>query len=166
MKWQCSRQICNRTCGNRTCGNRSCNKRCCNKRCCGKRCNGTSTLEVVIAFSLLVVAVTFVGRFVSQVRVGLKDRELSARTEWELRNARERIGSWPVEQITRERIEQLPLSKSLSDRFESAGFVAQVQHIDQPIVAEQVTLAIAGTRDGQKIEPAVVTFWVSAEEKQ
>ncbi len=124
---------------------------------------GTSTLEVVIAFGLLVVALTMVGRFVSQVKSGLRVRELSNRTEWELLNARERIGSWSPEQITRERIEQLPLSKSLTDRFTSAAFVARVTHVDQPIVAEQVTLAIAGELDGQKIEPAVLTFWVPVE---
>ena len=126
----------------------------------------TSSLEIVVAFALLVVAVTLVGRFVSQVKHGLRDRELSARTEWELLNARERIGSWSTEQITRERIEQLPLSKSLTDRFTSVSFVAQVQHVDQPIEAEQVTLAIAGELDGQKIEPAVLTFWVAVEELQ
>ncbi len=125
-----------------------------------ERRTATSTLELVIAFGLLVLAASMVGRFVSQVKRGLKERELSARIEWELINDRELIGSWSPDQITRERIEQIPLSKSLANRLTTGRLVAQVSHIEEPIAAEQVTLAIACERGGQTMEPAVLTFWI------
>jgi hypothetical protein len=121
---------------------------------------GTSTLEVVVAIALLAAATTLVGGFVHQVKAGLRDRELSSRCNWELMNARERIGSWPVGQITLEQIQQISISKSLTDRVASAHLAATIQQIEKPVPAKQVTLAIECELDGQTVQPSVVTFWV------
>lgn len=120
----------------------------------------TSTLEVVVGIALLAAATTLVGGFVHQVKAGLRARELSARCDWELLNARERIGSWPVGQITLEQIQQIPISKSLTDRVASAHLSAAIQQIEKPMPATQVTLAIECELEGQTVQPSVLTFWV------
>ncbi len=123
----------------------------------------TSTAEVIIAVALLAIAASLVGRFVSQVRSGLRDRELSARVGWELQNARERIGSWSTDEITKERIAQLPVSKAVASKLENARLNATVLRIDSPVVATQVTLGLRGELNGQAVQPAVLTFWVPIE---
>ena len=120
----------------------------------------TSTLEVVVSIALLAAATTMVGAFVHRVKVGLRDREFSTRCDWELINARERIGSWPVDQITLEQIRQIPMSESLTSQ--NARLAAAIQLIEEPVPATQVTLAIECERNGQTIQPSVVTFWVPA----
>lgn len=122
--------------------------------------SATSVMEVVVAIALLAAATTMVGGFVHQVKQGLRDRELSARCDWELINARERIGSWPVEQITTEQIQQIPISKPLSDRVVDAHWSSTIQPIEKPRPALQVTLALEFQRNGQTTQPSVVTFWV------
>jgi hypothetical protein len=124
--------------------------------------NAISTMEVVVAIALLAAATTLVGGFVHQVKAGLRDRELSTRCEWELLNARERIGSWPVEQITLQQIQQMPISESLAAQVASARLSAAIQKIEKPVPATQVTLAIECELDGQTVQPSVLTFWVPA----
>ncbi len=120
----------------------------------------TSTLEVVIAVGLLAAAAWSVGQFVHQVHTGLKERELSTRCDLELMNARERIGSWPVERLTLDQIQQLPLSESLRNQMTDAHLTATIQPIEAPRPATQVTLAIECNHKGQTIQPSVLTFWV------
>ncbi len=83
-------------------------------------------MEMLVAISLLAFAVTAMGQFVSQVSSGLRDRELSARIGWEIMNARERIGSWPIDDITVEQIEQLQVSEPLAKSLTAAKFTARV----------------------------------------
>ena len=120
----------------------------------------SSTAEVIIAIALLAIAASLVGRFVSQVRSGLSDRELGARIGWELQNARERIGSWSTDEITAERIGQMQVSKGIAGRIENARLNASVKRIESPVVATQVTLGLQGELKGQTIQPTVLTFWV------
>jgi hypothetical protein len=120
-----------------------------------------TTVEMLVAISLLVFAVTAMGRFVVQVNHGLRDRELSARIDLELMNARERIGSWPIERITSSEIGQLRVSEPLANGLADARFVAAVAEIDQPVRATQVTLALQCTLNSQLAQPAVLTFWVT-----
>ena len=120
----------------------------------------TSTMEVVVAIALLAAATTMVGGFVHQVKAGLRDRELSTRCDWELMNARERIGSWPVEQITLQQIQQIPLSESLTAHIANAHLSASIQKIERPQSATQITIAIEGELNEQTIQPSVLTFWV------
>jgi hypothetical protein len=117
-------------------------------------------MEVIAAIALLAAATTTVGQFVHQVKVGLRDRELSTRCDLELSNARERIGSWSTEQIVPEQIQQIPISESLTARVANAHLSASIQQIEEPLRATQVTLAIECEQDGQKIQPSVLTFWV------
>lgn len=123
----------------------------------------TSTMEVIVAIALLAAATTVVGGFVHRVQKGLRDRELSARFDWELKNTRERIGSWPEEHLTLERIQQIELSKSLlpGDSPETKPrLTASIQKIEKPLPATQITLAIECNLHGQTIQPSIFTFWV------
>jgi len=117
-------------------------------------------MEVLVAIALLAAATTMVGAFVHQVKAGLRDRELSTRCDWELMNARERIGSWPVEQITQQQIQQISISESLTASIANAHLSAAIQKIENPVPAIQVTLAIEGELNDQTIQPSVLTFWV------
>ena len=123
--------------------------------------SATSVMEVVVAIALLAAASAMLGGFVHQVKQGLRERELSVRCDWELTNARERIGSWPVDQLTTERIQQIPISESLSESVSDAHFSAAIQRIEKPGPAMQITLALECERYGQTIQPSVVTFWVA-----
>ncbi len=122
-----------------------------------------TTMEMLVAISLLAFAVTGMGQFVRQVNSGLRDRELSARIGWELLNARERIGTWPKERLTVEQIQKLPVSAALAESLEEAQFTASIVTIATPIRATQITLALECKVLGQPAQPAVLTFWVAAE---
>jgi len=117
-------------------------------------------MEVLVAIALLAAATTMVGGFVHQVKAGLRDRELSTRCDWELMNARERIGSWRVEQITLQKIQQISIAESLIAHIANAHLSAAIQKIEKPQPAIQITLAIECELDGQTIQPSVLTFWV------
>lgn len=130
------------------------------------RRRAASTAEVLIAIALLVVATSLVGGFVSQVSDGLRDRETSSRLEWELLNAREVIGSWSADEITAERIAELPISAALADRVKNAKLRAIVAQIDKPARAMQVTLGIRCEWQDQLIEPSTLTFWVPLEQSE
>ena len=130
------------------------------------RRRAASTAEVLIAIALLVVATTLVGGFVSQVSDGLRDRETSSRLEWELLNALEVIGSWSADEITAERIAELPISAALADRVKNAKLSAIVAQIDKPARAMQVTLGIRCEWQDQLIEPSTLTFWVPLEQSE
>ena len=119
-------------------------------------------MEVLVAIALLAVATTLVGGFVHQVQAGLRDRELSTRCDWELLNARERIGSWRTEQITLEQIRQIPVSDSLTSLVENAHLTASIQDIEKPLPAKQITLAIECDLKGQTVQPSILTFWVTS----
>ncbi len=125
-----------------------------------RRRRATSTMEMVVAIALLAATATMVGKFVHQVKLGLRDRELSARFDWELMNAHERIGSWPLERITLEEIQQISLPKALTEHVANARLTASIQKIEKPLPATQITLAIECERYGQTIQPSVLTFWV------
>ncbi len=134
------------------------NRSTCSLRACQRR--ATTTMEVLVAIALLAVAITLVGGFVHQVKIGLRDRELSTRFDWELMNARELIGSWPLEQITLERIQQISLSESLTNQATNPHLAASIQKIENPRPATQITLAIECELNGQTIQPSILTFWV------
>lgn len=119
-------------------------------------------MEMLVAMSLLAAAMTMVGKFVHQVQAGLKNQELSARFDWELLNARERIGSWAEEQITVQQIQQIPISDSLSSQVTNAHFAASIMKIETPLPATQVTLAFECEVAGQTIQPSMLTFWVAS----
>ena len=116
--------------------------------------------EAVVATVLLGLAVAGVGHFVSSVQRGLKDRELSARLDWEMVNARETIGSWPVEWVTQERIESLSVSPTLLKELTDVHWEAEVSSILDPVAATQVTLTLACNYGGQKARPQQLTFWM------
>lgn len=125
--------------------------------------NAVTIIEMLVATSLLVFAVSALGQFVSHINSGLRDRELSARIGWELLSARERIGTWPIERVTVEQIEQLPISAALANRLDEAKFTANVVQLDAPLNATQVALALECNFGGQKAQPSVLTFWVVPE---
>jgi hypothetical protein len=120
----------------------------------------------MVAMVILAIAATAVGRFVVSVQKGLRDRELSARIDWELTNARERIGSWPISEVRQEKIEALPISSFLQASLDQPGWRAEVKSISQPIDARQVTLQLQCVWQGQRATPACLTFWVVDEERQ
>ena len=133
------------------------------RRCCPLRNRkyGLTTTEVLVSIAVLGAAVTGVGKFASTMQQGLRDRELSARIGWEVLNAREEIGSWNFAEITAERIEAMPVSDVLHRDILDARWEAQVEIIEQPVAATQVTLALAGNYRGQAARPQRLTFWVA-----
>jgi predicted lysophospholipase L1 biosynthesis ABC-type transport system permease subunit len=125
---------------------------------------GVSTVEVLVAIALLTAAVVAVGRFAVSANSGLRHRELSARLDWELVNARERIGSWNLAEVTKQRIESLPFSDALAPTFANPRWVAEVKQIEQPARAIQVTLQMHCLFAGQPAIPEKLTFWLAVEE--
>ncbi len=121
----------------------------------------TTIMETLVATAILTTAMIGVGRFRSSTTQGLHDQELNARLSWELSNARERIGAWPVEEITTEHIESLPFSVALKDLIEEPAWRASVAPIDDPIEGLQVTLKLQCKLYEQTVQPKQLTFWVA-----
>jgi hypothetical protein len=122
---------------------------------------GTSTAEVFVAIALLGTAMVGIGQFAVTTQQGLRQRELSTRLSAELLNARERIGAWPTEKITVERIEQLPFSAALAEQVDEPQWRASVESVSQPTSALRVTLRLHCTLQGQPAAPQALTFWVA-----
>jgi hypothetical protein len=121
-------------------------------------------VEVLVAVALLAAAVVGVGRFMTAANAGLRNRELSARMEWELVNARERIGSWQPADVAKQNIERLPFSEALTRSLEEPRWEAEVTRIEQPARAIQVTLQLHCVLAGQPAVPERLTFWLATEE--
>lgn len=120
----------------------------------------TTTAETMVAIAILGIAMAGVGRFVASVNQGLRERELSARIGCELINARERIGSWSPEEITKANIERLPVSEVLMGHLQEAHWKASVSAIEEPASALQVELTLVCKYQGQLATPDRLTFWV------
>ncbi len=124
--------------------------------------SGTSTIEILVAVALLGSAFIGVGQFMSMTKAGLRNRELSTRIAWELQNARERIGTWPLSDINRENIEQLPFSDALAEMLSEPRWQAVVTAIPEPIPTIRVTLELHCVLSGQDAQPDSLTFWIDA----
>ncbi len=121
---------------------------------------GTSTVELLVALALLATATIGVGQLASRTKAGLRNRELSSRLNWELTNARETIGTWPLSEITVEKIEQIPISQSLRSRLTDLRWEANVESIQQPAEALQVKLSLHCVIEEQSAQPVALTFWI------
>ncbi|MCA9131616.1 MAG: hypothetical protein KDA45_00605 [Planctomycetales bacterium] len=120
-----------------------------------------STLEVIVALTLLGTAAIGVGRFAASAADGLRARQLSSRIAWELTNARERIGSWRASEVTAERIESIPFSPTLASHLEAPRWQASVQRIEVPTPAIRVTLALHCLLEQQQATPDQLIFWMA-----
>ena len=121
----------------------------------------TTIMEPLVATAILTTAMIGVGRFRASTAQGLHDQELNARMSWELVNVRERIGAWPLEEITVQRIESLPFSSALTNQLEELRWRATVAPIDDPIAGLQVTLRLQCKLYEQTVQPKQLTFWVA-----
>ena len=121
---------------------------------------GSNTLEVTVALVLLGLTATAVGKFVSQVHVGLRQRQLSQQIGWELENIREQVATWKSDSITAERIENLPIAPALAEQLENPRWHAIVSTIDQPLPVKQVSLSFEYVYLSQSSSPAGLTFWI------
>lgn len=126
---------------------------------------GTSVVELLVALALLGTVALGVGQLTVRTKEGLRNRELSSRLNWELKNARETIGAWPVSEITVEKIQQMPISLSLASQLEDLGWEASIEAISQPVDALQVTLTLRCRIDEQAARPVSLTFWVDASQE-
>ncbi len=123
----------------------------------------TTLMETIVSIGVLGTAIALVGNFAVQMNKGLKVRELQCRIAWELTNTREQIGNWPIERITPSNIEELATTESLAKLISDAKWTATVINGQENGLGpdcRQVTLALMGNLDGQRIAPATLTFWV------
>ncbi|MFK7738212.1 MAG: hypothetical protein AB8B50_19445 [Pirellulaceae bacterium] len=121
---------------------------------------GVTTTEAIISALLLGLTVAAAGKFASMTHEGLRERELSARIDWELVNARERIGSWSPTEVTEPNVESVAFSAHLKEHFDELAWQAEVEKVETPLAALQVRLSLTATRKSQAIRPADLTFWV------
>jgi hypothetical protein len=122
--------------------------------------SGTSVTEIIIATVLLSTAAAGVTRFISHAGTGLQGLEQRHAMMRELENARAIIGSWPIDEVTAEKIEQIPFSASVQPASSTIQWQAQVKRIDVPLAALQITLAIQTVRQQQSSIPVKLTFWL------
>ncbi len=145
-----------------------------------QRVRGYTIAETVVALAILGFVLTGIGQFASYVNTGIDDLRLSKQIRWEIENARELIGTWPVERITTENIDQLLISARLSEELSDAKWkssVAPASFSLSPssssssgssnadgtkiaIPAKTVTLQLQAQYKGQSISPVELTFWV------
>ncbi|MEZ6133337.1 MAG: hypothetical protein R3C53_00365 [Pirellulaceae bacterium] len=119
-----------------------------------------STVEVTVAIILLALTAGTLGRFVASVRHGLRERELSCYLGWEIENARARISTWELADVSVENIARMPFSPAIVERLPDARWTSTIETITEPIAAIQVTLQLQCTLHGQAAEPARLTFWI------
>lgn len=144
-----------------------------------QRVRGYTITETVIALAILGFVITGIGQFASYINTGIDDLRLSKLIRWEIENTRERIGTWPVERITAENIDQLPISARLSEELLDAKWKSSVAPANfslsagssssadsnadatrLTVPAKTVTLQLHAQYKGQAISPAELTFWV------
>lgn len=137
-----------------------------------KRRTGFSVGESVIAIGVLVIVVASVGKFSDYVRGGIDGLRLSKLIHWETQNIREQIGSWPVEQVTLDKIQAIELSPQLAYYLSDAKWNASitptsiVNSVGQTTFrALEVKLQLIGKYKGQLIQPIEHHFWILNEAK-
>lgn len=125
---------------------------------------GTSTVEVIICTIILSVAALSVGKFSGRMHQSLREREMSVLVNWELQNVRAQIESWPAGEISKSKIEGLPVSGNLQSELTNARWQAEVVAVDEPIAAWRIHVELTGQRGGQAVVPAELVCWVPQEE--
>jgi hypothetical protein len=124
-----------------------------------------STLELIVALALLTSVVASVGKYASYVQRGIRDRQLAQQLHWELVNTRELIASWKIAEVTKQRIESLPISAQLVEQLTQASWLATVEPESAVAAFSSDVLAVtlqfrANLRD-QAIRPLELKFWVA-----
>lgn len=143
-----------------------------------QRVRGYTIAETVVALAILGFVITGIGQFASYINSGIDDLRLSKQIRWEIENARELIGTWPVERVTTENIDQLPISVRLSEELSDAKWKSSVAPVSFSLLqssssssgsnnadgttvpAKTVTLQLQAQYKGQSISPVELTFWV------
>lgn len=131
---------------------------------------GFSTIETLVALALLGMLMLLVGKFATHVRGGLEQRRLAKVLQWELENGREIVGSWPVDQISQERIAHLPFSALVQSELDDLEWYSEVraaplelpnhQTNDMSVPALQIRLGLRGTYQEQQLRSNELSFWV------
>ncbi len=144
-----------------------------------QRVRGYTVTETVIALVILGFVITGIGQFASYINTGINDLRLSKQIRWEIENAREVIGTWPVERVTTDNIDQLPISSRIAEELSDAKWKSSVapasfslsagsstssgsiaDGTSMTVAAKTVTLQLQAQYKGQSISPVELTFWV------
>jgi hypothetical protein len=136
----------------------------------GKNRGAVSVVELLVAFALLAVLVSAIGKFASHVNRANQDLELTMLIRLELENMKEQIASWETEWVVKERIEAIPVAEELSHRFEKVFWSVEIDSAkingwsDLP-KPTQIRLALNAMNRGQMQVPAELYFWLPVSEQ-
>ncbi len=122
--------------------------------------HGTTQVELVIATVLMVAMLATIAAFRKQTIVSAQISQRSSFAQSHLLNMCREVSTWPIEEVTSEKISQQ--SGDNSDFLPGARWVAEVTEMEQPIVGKRIVLALhwqEGTRD--QSSPSL-TFWMEA----
>jgi len=118
--------------------------------------------ECLIAIALLLPVSVFVNRIA--IQSNRTHAETAAQNDGfrELLNARERIGLWDFEGVTRGEIESMAAPPAMETIQHSYAWHAEVKEIQVPVVAKQITLSLTAgnSSDGTIRSVGPLTFWV------
>ncbi len=123
---------------------------------------GTSALELTVALIVLSLSTIIVGKFSLLSAQANRAQTSVSDLQRAVLNYREQIGTWPIEQITSERIESsLPPDVHVPG-LADLQWQATVERVHSPRAALQVRLAVvAQTVSKTTARPIDLVFWVS-----
>ncbi|RMF39065.1 MAG: type II secretion system protein [Planctomycetota bacterium] len=121
---------------------------------------GYTLLEVLASLTLLSVATVLVGTAGPRLRSNLEQEELHRRIGWAQGNLQQQVLGWDPATISEQRIATITPDNGLDRFIADARWNAEVQRIDQPVRALQVTVALTGQYRGQSIRSRSFTFWI------
>ena len=109
------------------------------------------------------VIVSSIGKFADFVRTGLHERRLATALLWEIENACEIISSWSVDQISADRIGQLPFSNFVTEELSDTKWVANIRS-DKVLVPTRGALESSDETALHEVEQSEASladeFWV------
>lgn len=125
---------------------------------------GTTSIEVIVGCVLMTAALVTVGIFQTRITKSESTLRQAALARTEVRNAREVVGSWPLEMVTDASVSQIQISPGVQATLPDARWIAKVFETEQPVRGKRVFLDLEWSRNEQIHSTSGITFWVTAEE--
>ncbi len=126
----------------------------------GMQRRALTVIELIVALALLSVAMLTASKMLAQLIQNGKALSSNDQALQMLVNFRELIGTWPVDRITPENIQQLSSPKNAVASENPYRLDANIVECQEPIVGKQVTLQISWQSSVGEPRQSTLAFWV------
>ena len=124
---------------------------------------GHTVGECLVAFAMLLPIAVLITKIGFQTETLNRESSLVQMACGDLVNARESIGTWDFESISKSKIESMTIPENIAFRDVTRSWHTIVEDVSEPIVARRITLSMQLVQTNTDIASEVgpLTFWVT-----